>query len=86
MNPQLAWYTAGWMNGWQDGYSYEPVHMPAETYDLDAVAAVATQPLPWVVYYHPGISDEVRTQVMAGLAVSYDVYEQLEHYTLFVKR
>jgi len=86
MNPQLAWYTAGWMNGWQEGYRYDPVHMPAQTYDLDAVASVATQPLPWVVYYHPGISEEVRTQVMASLAISYDVYEKLEHYTLFIKR
>ena len=86
MNPQLAWYTAGWMNGWQEDYTYLPVHMPPETYDLDAVAEIATNPLPWVVYYHPGVDEDVRTSVIAGLAVTYDVYLELEHYTLFLKR
>jgi len=86
MNPQLAWYTAGWMNGWDEKRSYVPLHMPPNTYDLNAVAELATAPVPWVVYYHPGIADSVQTSVMAGLAIAYDVHDRLEHYTLFVRR
>jgi len=86
MNPQLAWYTAGWMNGGDPKYSYTPVHMPERTADLDAVASTAVSGSSWVVYYHPGIDEATELEVTAGLAALYDVAVNNEHYTLFQLR
>ena len=86
MNPQLAWYTAGWMQGWNPEFTYEPMHMPEGTADITVAATAGLSNSPWIVYYHPGVTDEVVTTVMASLAVSYVVDTQAGDYVLFSRR
>jgi 4-amino-4-deoxy-L-arabinose transferase-like glycosyltransferase len=86
MNPQLAWYTAGWMNGADPDYTYEPLAMPTDVDDVSISAQAAVSLHPWVVYYHPGIADDVVRSVTATLGVTYTVEISDEHYTLFKKR
>jgi hypothetical protein len=86
MNPQLAWYTAGWMNGWDAKYRYTPVHMPEKGADLNVIASVAVSGSSWVAYYHPGMDSVTTTEVTAGLAALYDVTVSNDHYTLYQLR
>lgn len=86
MNPQLAWYTAGWMNGWDPKYRYTPAHMPEKSADLNVIASVAVSGASWVVYYHPGVDTLTQTEVTAGLAALYDVAVSNPHYTLYQLR
>ena len=83
MNPQLVWYTAGWMNGRDSSFTYTPLHMPEDREDIDVVATAAVSGRPWIVYYHPGKRVETVQSVTAGLAPMYDVELSGEHYSLF---
>lgn len=85
LNPQLAWYTAGWMLGQEPGLSYHPVAMPEQTTSLDALAQVAFSTTPYVVYYHTNQADSVQTNVLAALSVGYSVLEETPNYTLLSK-
>ncbi len=82
LNPQLAWYTAGWMLGRDSQYSYNPVALPEDGVSLNATAMLATSGTPIVVYYHPGVSRAIRDQVYAVLGTAYRVDTMGAHYSL----
>ena len=85
LNPQLAWYTAGWMLGQEPGRTYYPVAMPEQTASLDVLAQVAFSTTPYVVYYRTTQADSVQTNVLAALSVGYSVLEKTTNYTLLSK-
>lgn len=83
-NPQLAWYTRGWMAGWNEGYTYTPVALNARTADESTLIALTASGKQLIVYYHPGISKEVQASVASTLAIGYVPLEmQTPHYTVF---
>ena len=84
MNTQLAWYTRGWMSGRKPRYSYQPLAMPADMIDAGVVRAAVGAP--WIVYYHPGIRKDVRSDIFELLDNSYSVAEENGEYVLFEKR
>ena len=83
MNPQLAWYTQGWMAGWSSEHTYAPYNMPADSVDVTALVKVVSSNEPFVVYYHPGRSTEEVLDVTERIAMSYRVDLQTDHYTLY---
>lgn len=84
INPQLAWYTRGWMSGRNPRFAYQPLAMPASIVDPAVVRAGIG--VPWIVYYHPGIDKTVRTEVFEILDAEYSVAEETAHYVLFERR
>lgn len=84
MNTQLAWYTYGWMSGRDPRYAYLPLAMPADMIDAGVVRAAVGAP--WIVYYHPGIRKDVRSEIFELLDNSYSVAEENGEYVLFEKR
>ncbi len=82
LNPQLAWYTAGWMTGANENRSYQSRALPEFTSSLNAIAEVAVSGIPYVVYYHPSISSLVQREVLSSLAAAYNVEWKNDHYTL----
>lgn len=84
MNTQLAWYTRGWMSGRNPRYGYQPLAMPADVIDAGVVRAAVGAP--WIVYYHPGITKDVRSEIFELLDNSYSVAEENGEYVLFEKR
>ena len=83
MNPQLAWYTNGWMAGWREDHSYTPIHMPPGVVDTKTLAMVASASEKWVVYYHPGQTREQLEAATNVLAVGYTPHLEAPHYTLY---
>ncbi len=86
LNPQLRWYTAGWMLGWDEGYSYNPRPMQGAKADVSVVATCVYEMAPFIVYYHPGVTAEERLMVATTAAIGYDVDEEKGYYTLFRRR
>lgn len=87
MNPQLAWYLGGWMNGWLPSYRYTPAALPADTVDFNVLVYALALPHQWIVYYHPGIPTDVQKRdVEDVLAVLFRVEQHSGHYTLFRRR
>lgn len=85
-NPQLSWYTAGWMNGWLNNHLYVPASLPADSVDITTLAEVAVSNQPYVVYYHTDKQRHDVKEVIAFLAASYDVVLNVPHYTVFALR
>lgn len=85
-NPQLSWYTAGWMNGWLNNHLYVPASLPADSVDITTLAEVALSNQPYVVYYHTDKQRDDVKEVIASLAASYDVVLDVRHYTVFALR
>lgn len=83
MNPQLAWYTNGWMSGWREGLDYMPMHMPPTGLDITTLAVAAAAQQPWLVYYHPGRSKDDLDAASEILRVAFKVQLETPHYTLF---
>lgn len=82
-NPQLSWYLAGWMNGWNPGKTYRPVDLPnGATSNVVLVLALAPT-TNWIVYYHAGQPDDVREEVTSTLRSGYAVEYSGDQYTLF---
>jgi len=82
-NPQLSWYLAGWMNGWNPAHSYRPVELPNDSTN-DIVVVLALAPATnWIVYYHAGQPETIREDVTTTLRSGYDVEFSGNHYTLF---
>ncbi|MFM8770797.1 MAG: ArnT family glycosyltransferase [Candidatus Kapaibacterium sp.] len=84
VNSQLAWYTRGWMSGRNPRYSYQPLAMPAEVIDASVVRAGIGAP--WIVYYHPGIAKDVRSEIFELLDADYSVAEESGEWVLFEKK
>lgn len=84
INPQLAWYTRGWMSGRNPRFAYLPLAMPTAVVDPAVVRACVGAP--WIVYYYPGIDDDVSTEVFEILDVEYSIAEETPHYALFERR
>ncbi len=84
VNPQLAWYTRGWMSGRNQRYSYQPLAMPSNV--IDAAVVRAGIGAPWIVYYHPGIAKEISQEIFELLDADYSVAEESGEYVLFEKR
>jgi len=86
-NPQLAWYTAGWMAGWLPGKTVQSYALPAQRADENILAVASASGTSFIVYYHPGQSIEEQRRVADLLQGSYDlVPTEAEHYTLFAAR
>ncbi|MBI2793119.1 MAG: glycosyltransferase family 39 protein [Ignavibacteria bacterium] len=85
-NPQLSWYTAGWMNGWLDNKTYATAALPMDSVDISTLAEVAVGNQPYVVYYHSDKQRDDVNDVVASLAASYDVVLDARHYTVFALR
>ncbi|NQW30323.1 MAG: glycosyltransferase family 39 protein [Ignavibacteria bacterium] len=86
INPQLAWYTAGWMSNWDSSYTYTPHAMPNDSADVGIAATTVYQMPLYIVYYHPGIAKEQQQLVATTAALLYDVAEESGVYTLFRRR
>ena len=84
MNAQLAWYTRGWMSGRNPRYSYQPLAMPTDVIDPSVVRAGIGAP--WIVYYHPGISKDISSEIFELLDGDYSVAEESGDYVLFERR
>lgn len=83
-NPQLAWYTAGWMTGWLPGKTVQPYAMPALQADENILAVASASGTPFIVYYHPGQSVDEKRRVAQVLSSSYEIMStSSEHYTLY---
>lgn len=82
LNPQLAWYTAGWMLGREEGRSYKPVALPKNSVPIDKVAELAFSSQPYIVYYHPNVSADLQKHVYAALAVQYRVVDDGPDYSV----
>lgn len=85
-NPQLSWYTTGWMNGWLNNKTYVQAALPIDSVDISTLAEVAVSSQPYVVYYHTDKQHDDVNEVVASLAVSYDVVLDARHYTVFALR
>lgn len=86
-DPQLAWYTTGWMAGWIPGKTYTPFAMPAHATDGSMMAVAAASGLPYIVYQHTSADSTMVQDVRAHMAASYDVVAlRAPHYTLFKRR
>ena len=83
MNPQLAWYTNGWMAGWLEDRSYSPIHMPPGVVDTRTLSMVASASEKWLVYYHPRQSSDQLEAATNVLAVGYTPELTTPHYTLY---
>lgn len=87
MNPQLAWYLGGWMNGWVPGYTYTGVALPARSVDPAAVVQALAAQQPWIVYYHPDAIDDAQQALVSQILRSlYTVEHQHGQYTVFRRR
>lgn len=84
INQQLAWYTRGWMSGRNPRFAYVPLAMPTAV--VDPAVVRASVGAPWIVYYHPGIDENVSTEVFEILDAEYSVAEETPHYVLFERR
>ncbi|MBC8124490.1 MAG: glycosyltransferase family 39 protein, partial [Candidatus Kapabacteria bacterium] len=62
-NPQLAWYTDGWMAGRIGGRSVSPFAMRRDSVDDVHLSKAATSGLPFIVYYHAGMSSQIQERV-----------------------
>lgn len=83
-NPQIAWYTAGWMAGWLPGRTVQPFALPASTVDENMLAIASASGTPFIVYYHPGQPVEEQRRVAQLLGSSYEIVTtSAEHYTLY---
>ncbi len=83
-NPQLAWYTAGWMTGWLPGKTVQPYAMSALHADENILAVASASSTPFIVYYHPGQSVDEKRLVAQVLSSSYEIIStSAEHYTLY---
>ncbi|GMV53742.1 MAG: hypothetical protein OKBPIBMD_01516 [Chlorobi bacterium] len=85
LNPQIAWYLQVYSDGKAPLQNYTPVALPETESSLDVVAQLAVMGKPVIVYYHPSVSKEVQTEVVAGLAALYNVEWTSEEYTYLVK-
>jgi 4-amino-4-deoxy-L-arabinose transferase-like glycosyltransferase len=62
LNPQLDWYTDGWLSGWLPGKTYIPVGLKGNDTDLSILRELDNYPGLFIVYYLPSnktISDGV---------------------------
>jgi len=83
-NPQLAWYTAGWMTGWLPGKTVQPYAMSALHADENILAVASASGTPFIVYYHPGQSVDEKRRVAQVLSSSYEIMStSAEYYTLY---
>ncbi len=86
-NPQLAWYTDGWMSGWVSGRTVSPFAMKRDSADDNYLSQAATSGLPFIVYYHPGVSIQTQERVGSVLQLGYNkVSTSSKHYTLYEYR
>ena len=86
-NPQLAWYTDGWMAGWISGRTVSPFAMNRDAANDVYLSQAATSGLPYIVYYHPGVSSQIQERVGSVLQLGYNkVYTASKHYTLYEYR
>jgi hypothetical protein len=81
LNPQLAWYTDGWMTGWREGYSYTPVAFDAPRANDAQLLQALAQNARAIVYYAPGIP--VQEELTFG--GMYTLAFRSDHYSLYVR-
>jgi 4-amino-4-deoxy-L-arabinose transferase-like glycosyltransferase len=81
LNPQLAWYTDGWMTGWREGYSYTPVAFDASRANDAQLLQALAQNSRAIVYYAPGIPAK-EDLTFGGM---YELAYRSEHYLLYVR-
>jgi len=53
LNPQLAWYSKGWLTGWRKGKSFRPVPVPENRINYKSLRKLDRFPGEIVVYYMP---------------------------------
>jgi hypothetical protein len=66
--------------------TYAPAALPIDSVDISTLAEVAVSNQPYVVYYHTDKQRDDVNEVVASLAVSYDVVLDVRHYTVFALR
>ncbi len=85
-NPQLAWYSHGWHNGWLPGKSIVPAPLQEHALqmsDVELSTIDLVAPEKPIVYYTSNLTPEIRRIVTDGLSSERDVLLETNRYTVF---
>lgn len=84
-NPQLGWYTKGWLYGWIAEKTYIPISLSENKYELKIINKINDYPNEIIIYYLPE-DKKIAKLVIDEILETRPFIEQYKRYVIFGKK
>ena len=85
LNPQLAWYTRGWIAGFRKDRSYQPIGMKWDKYDLPNLSKIDDYPNLPLIYYFSN-NNALTAQIVDDIQETRDLIAHFDNYVVFSRK